>query len=323
MRSTRWMAGLAVGWVGCSFPTMDPAVEAEALELAANVDTERLMTTVRELVAAHETETPTSGYDGPYRNQAGLAYLEQAFIDLGYTPRHERDERGEITDNLVVELPGASDSLVLLTAHHDVWYTAADDNGTGLAALLEAARAFRGRTPAHTIRFISFDREEDTDLLGSRRYYQAHASDDVRLVVNLDAIGYADRTKGSQTAPPGLALPKVADFIAVMANGPAKTPIQWTTALASKVDPPVPIVGVQGIQGNQFTLLDDLHRSDHAAAWARGIPALFFSDTTNFRSPHYHQASDLPGTLDPVFFHSVVELVLATTWVHANTVDTP
>ena len=56
---------------------------------------------------------------------------------------------------------------------------------------------------------------------------------------------------------------------------------------------------------------DHFHRSDHAPFWKAGIPAIMWTDTSEFRNPHYHLASDTPNTLDNDFVAQVAKLGLA------------
>jgi hypothetical protein len=81
--------------------------------------------------------------------------------------------------NTVAELPGtaAADEVVIIGGHIDSWDlgTGATDNGTGIMAVLEAARALKavGAKPRRTIRFVFFSGEEQ-GLHGSRAYVKAH-----------------------------------------------------------------------------------------------------------------------------------------------------
>ncbi len=50
-------------------------------------------------------------------------------------------------------------------------------------------------------------------------------------------------------------------------------------------------------------------RSDHAPFWRAGIPAIMWTDTAEFRNPHYHRATDLPKTLDYEFLAAVTGLL--------------
>jgi hypothetical protein len=53
-----------------------------------------------------------------------------------------------------------------------------------------------------------------------------------------------------------------------------------------------------------------LLRSDHAPFWQKGIPALMWTDTAEFRNPHYHMATDTPETLDYEFLAGVTRLLV-------------
>ena len=59
------------------------------------------------------------------------------------------------------------------------------------------------------------------------------------------------------------------------------------------------------------TFLPVLKRSDHAPFWERHIPAVMWTDTAEFRNPHYHLVSDTPETLDYEFLGNVARLVAA------------
>ena len=59
-------------------------------------------------------------------------------------------------------------------------------------------------------------------------------------------------------------------------------------------------------------------RSDHAAFWDLGFPAMMITDTANFRNPHYHKSTDTPETLDLEFAREVVQAVLATVINQSN-----
>jgi carboxypeptidase Q len=101
---------------------------------------------------------------------------------------HPGEER-----NVVADLAGDDpNSLVLLTAHFDAWDPAqgANDNGCGVAAVLEAARILKSLNirPRHTIRFVLFSGEEQSDL-GSKAYVEQHKSelDHTWAVINTDS----------------------------------------------------------------------------------------------------------------------------------------
>lgn len=82
------------------------------------------------------------------------------------------------------------DEIYVIGAHYDsVGNPGADDNASGVAGVLEAARVLSQYSSAATIVFIAFDREED-GLWGSRAYAQGHAGDNIQGMISLDMIGY-------------------------------------------------------------------------------------------------------------------------------------
>lgn len=99
--------------------------------------------------------------------------------------------------NLIIDLPGASrpEEIVVLSAHldslsdrpqHDA--PGADDNGTGIATVLEAARIFSQYRFERTVRLILFTGEEQHEV-GSRAYLADHPPKGVVAVVNIDMVG--------------------------------------------------------------------------------------------------------------------------------------
>jgi carboxypeptidase Q len=101
---------------------------------------------------------------------------------------------GPVTErNVVADLPGSDPSeMVLICAHFDDWDPAqgANDNGAGVAEVLEGARIFKflGVRPKHTIRFVFFSGEEELSN-GSRAYVEQHKDEleKIRAVFNIDS----------------------------------------------------------------------------------------------------------------------------------------
>ena len=81
-------------------------------------------------------------------------------------------------------------------------------------------------------------------------------------------------------------------------------------AQASTYLPEFKVVGLEVALGAE-RLFPVLARSDHVPFWECGIPAVMWTDTSEFRNPHYHLASDTPDTLDYDFLAQVTKLALA------------
>ena len=126
-----------------------------------------------------------------------------------------------------------------------------------------------------------------------------------------DCIGYSSSEAGSQASLPGLPAPSQGDFIAVIANEPSRWRATETRLLNDQLEL-ARMIGIVAPSDGASPIAGNLMRSDHAPFWLTGREALFFTDTANFRNPHYHKESDLPETLDPAFLADATELALAT-----------
>jgi hypothetical protein len=97
------------------------------------------------------------------------------------------------SENLIGEIRGRRPELplILLGAHHDTQCnnTGADDNASGVVALLELAWLLVATRPLRTIRFVSFGAEEQLSV-GSAQYVLAHRKEmaAVGAVLNLDSV---------------------------------------------------------------------------------------------------------------------------------------
>jgi Zn-dependent M28 family amino/carboxypeptidase len=201
---------------------------------------------------------------------------------------------------------------LIIAAHYDTVQDTpgADDNASGLAAMLEAAG--RLHEASREIRFIATCLEEQ-DLLGSVAYAASlrEANEEILGAIVLECVGYTSEREGSQTAPPAMpiAIPRVGDFLGIVANT-ASTPLAKSFEQAAKREV-ADLKTVSLVVPGQGEQLPDSRRSDHAAFWQFGYPALMLTDTANFRNPHYHCSTDTLETLDLSFIRRVVQAVSA------------
>lgn len=226
--------------------------------------------------------------------------------------------------NIVATLPGRNPSTgtIILGAHYDTTKRSpgADDNGSAIATLLEAARIFSASTvenrPNRNLTLVFFDQEEhqlqdNTGLLGSLAFTkQADNLTNVKGAVILDMIGYACRTAGCQNYPARLPLtnvPDTGDFLAVLGRN---TDTDLLDAFMLSAQTNWPLVLTLPIPAPTLKFFPDLLRSDHAPFWNKDIPAVFVTDTANFRNPNYHTETDTPGTLDGSFFQGSAQHVV-------------
>jgi Zn-dependent M28 family amino/carboxypeptidase len=189
----------------------------------------------------------------------------------------------------------------------------ADDNASAVAVCLECARLIRKHS-TRLVMIVLFNREED-GLLGSSEFVAslAEQSDwDIQEAHIFEMVGYRDRSPGSQTMPPGLPIRTrdTGDFLALLANRTSNRIAEDLLTLAACYVPQSVVVALKIYLGIERAF-GHLNRSDHTPFWQAGIPSIMWTDTSEFRNPHYHLASDKPGTLDYEFMSEVAQLALA------------
>jgi Zn-dependent M28 family amino/carboxypeptidase len=211
----------------------------------------------------------------------------------------------------IVALPRTGGPITLVCAHYDsVPYTpGADDNASALAVMLGVARS---KPP--NIGFVAFNREED-GMLGSSDFVvwmQERRLDLVGVHV-LEMLGYTDPRPGSQRLPeflPNWLLPRdTGDFIAVVGLGAGHRLANQVRTVANNTLGVPPVVSLQA-PAALLGWAPDLGRSDHLPFVQGGLPAVMWTDTAEFRTPHYHQLTDTPDTLDYRFMAEVQTLLL-------------
>lgn len=309
---------------GCAERVFEVEPELPKLQaFADDVDGARLMSDVGGLLAAHRADTPLDcesvglGDDDRVCHHSRLgarAWLLERFAALGVPVEIEESGTGLFaTGNLVVELPGSTrpEEIVLVGAHYDSFYGGADDNSSGVAAVLELFRLFSARETERTVRFVFFDYEE-FGYLGTERYLQSRpVEEQIVAAMVFDCIAYSDPRPNTQKTLPGFPTPTTGDFIAIIGNEASRQLATETYALNAELGQ-MKAAAVVAPAEAAFPMTGQLLRSDHGAFWLSGRPAVFLTDTANLRNPNYHTPTDTPDTLDPEFFRNVVRLSAAT-----------
>ncbi len=172
--------------------------------------------------------------------------------------------------NVIAELPGkdASAGIVLVGAHLDSWQpgTGAQDNGTGVASVLEVARSIKALNllPRRTIRFVLFGGEEE-GLLGSAAYVRLHRPELDKIDVALVTDSGAEAAKGWM----------------VMGREDEKSAVEALKPLLSGL-------GADGISSDTKYVF----QSDHAPFEFLGVPALVLWTAMDKYYTLHHKASD-------------------------------
>lgn len=234
-------------------------------------------------------------------------------LDVPVTDDVSAGGTGNLTSsNIIAELKGTTkpDEVILVGAHFDAFWQGADDNSSGVAAMLEIARVLSRYKFDRTIRFVGFDLEE-YGIKGSHRYVEQGKSAQVVTALIFDCIGYYSDEEGSQQTLPGLPSPTRGDFLAVIANDESSQEAAEIYALndSLKLMNTVPLISAgHGMP----TVGEPLTRSDHVPFWYARQKAVFLTDTASFRNQHYHKETDTPDKLDPVRLGQAARVAAAT-----------
>lgn len=237
--------------------------------------------------------------------------------------------------NVVGTLKGTdrADELVLLGAHYDhlTGCLGADDNATGVAAVLEAARLFASKPWSRSLAIACWD-EEELGCVGSGAWAKRAASNGQKIsaVYNFDMIGYTDATAFSQVPPTELEplfpneyaeLEKnqfKGNFILLMHDGAATAP---ASAFEKYFEARGRIASRLPIPANYVKTLDEVRRSDHRSFWDADLPAIMITDTGDSRNPGYHCKKE-PDALDTLDYAFATDVVRAAVGSVAETLGT-
>lgn len=214
-----------------------------------------------------------------------MAGYEQTFDIKG---ENQPDVKGT---NLVSYVKGKTDDVIVISAHYDhigvvnkTIYPGADDNASGVAALLELAKYFKENQPHHTFIFALFDAEE-IGLLGAKAFVNAPPVpiENIKLNINMDMISRNDKSElyvaGTYKYP---------EFKKYLYSGNKEVKL------------------LTGHDNPHLGADDWTNQSDHAAFNTKKIPFLYFG-VENHKD--YHQPSDEFKNIDPYFFTNAVEVI--------------
>jgi peptidase M28-like protein len=232
-------------------------------------------------------------------------YIRTTLARTGYEVRqHTYEVAGQPCENIDVEVRGEKnpDEIVLIGAHYDSVQGSpgANDNATGVAAMLALAKALGKTLPSRTLRFVAFTNEEppffQSRHMGSRVYAQRshERGEKIVLMLSLETIGYYSDEPGSQGYPFPFSFfyPPTANFIAFVSN---MENASWVRQLltAFRRHAQFPSEG-----GALWEWIPGVAWSDHWSFWKEGYPAVMVTDTAPNRYPHYHRATDTPEKVD-------------------------
>ena len=236
---------------------------------------------------------------------AAADFVESSLTNAGLAVnRRGFDVEGKTCFNLEAEVPGRPrpGEIIVIGAHYDsvLGCPGANDNASGVAALLALARFFSKQPTALTLRFVAFVNEEppyfQTAKMGSRVYAKEcrERGDRVVAMLSLETIGYYTEEARSQNYPfpVGLFYPSRGNFIAFVGNTSSAELVRRCVSLFRR-NAAFPSEGAA-----LPSALPGIGWSDHWSFWQEGYSALMVTDTAPFRYPHYHTENDTPDKLD-------------------------
>lgn len=254
-------------------------------------------------------------------------YIRTSLSGSGYDVTGQSYEVGGFgCENVEVEVRGSvrPDDIIVIGAHYDSVQGSpgANDNASGVAAMLALARAFANTGPTRTLRFVAFTNEEpplfQTRYMGSRVYAKRSRArgESIRLMLSLETIGYYSDEPGSQHLlfPLNLLYPSTGNFIAFVSNV-KNGPLVRQLVGSFRQQAQFPSEG-----GALWGFVPGVGWSDHWAFWKEGFPAVMVTDTAPFRYPAYHSHSDRPAL---VHYARMARVVSGLQAVIAEMADAP
>jgi Zn-dependent M28 family amino/carboxypeptidase len=236
--------------------------------------------------------------------ESTVDYITDTWVGQGYhVNRQEFHEAEHTVCNLEIELEGnlQPEEIIVIGAHYDSvrGSPGANDNGSGVAAILELSRLFISHKPKKTVRFVAFVNEEPpfflTRKMGSRVYAARSRKKKEKIIAmfSLETIGYYSERPGSQDYPFPLNFfyPDTADFIGFVSNIRYRGLMKKSLATFRRHS----AFAAQGAAAPSW--LTGVGWSDHWSFWREGYPAIMVTDTAFFRYDPYHTVIDTPEKL--------------------------
>jgi Zn-dependent M28 family amino/carboxypeptidase len=254
-----------------------------------------------------------------YENlQLARHYVVQKFREYGANPVEETyDYNGKEFANIIVEIPGKArreqDEIIIVGAHYDTvsGSRGANDNASGISALVECYRILSRHRIKRTIRLVAFTLEEPPHFnsreMGSSIYacQCVKRKENISMMICLDMIGYAGLFVKQDYPVKEMKdrYPATGDFLAV-ASLPSYAQYAFmfkkifNGSAAGKIHDIIAPASVDGI-----------NLSDHMSFHKSGIPAILISDTGHFRNKNYHTENDTENTINYWFLaHNILHI---------------
>jgi len=282
------------------------------------VDKNQLHSSVEKLTSL----SPPRNYENIDSLNKAADFIKGEFLKYGYSPVEQKYSiKGIEYKNIIASYGPETAPRFIVGAHYDVAgeQPGADDNASGIAALLALSELFKKHSPKINFRidFVAYTLEEPpffrTKEMGSFIHAKSLHDSKVHVLgmLSLEMIGYYSDSPESQFYPlPFMKLfyPTKADYIGVVGNFSSsalnrhfKNSMKLTALDVESLKAPACLIGVDF--------------SDHMNYWKFGYPAIMLTDTAFYRNLNYHSVSDTIYTLN---FDRMKEVVKGVYWALIN-----
>lgn len=254
-----------------------------------------------EILASDKYEGRKTGTSG---NHAAAEYIIARYKKIGLSSINEnykhdfsfKNRKSEQLNgtNLIGFIKGKSDNIIVVSAHYDhvginnsKIFNGADDNASGVSALLHIAEYYKNKKPLNTILFIAFDAEE-MGLQGAYAYLRDPKTNknSIKLNINMDMVSHNDKSE-------------------LYAVGTYQTPVLKEIIKDADKNTGIKILfghDVPGTGKDDWTM-----QSDQGPFAKEKIPFIYFGVEDH---KDYHQSTDKFENINPDFFYSATNAIL-------------
>lgn len=287
-----WLLGLSF-----CFTLFANAQHALVQQVAGNVSLDSMVTTVKKLTGLLPIEGQTvlnSRYQGTVGNTLSSNFIQRKLTEYGVA--FDTVNFGQTGTNIIAKIPGRrTDKILVIGAHYDAvggnnlqfFYPGADDNASGTAAVLEAARVCANTQFPVTLHFAFWD-EEEQGLYGSKASVNDYLQG-TKLVgyINLDMIAWSMNN----------------DSVVEIHTRPAGNSIE----LANRV---VEIISKYQLPLNPVLMNPGDPNTDHGTFWTNNLTAVGINEIYNGAkmNPNWHKLTDSLSTFNLPYFHQMAKL---------------
>ena len=278
---------LMISFVAVNSQSFEPSYQT----IVANCSQQNILTNLQQYEALGVK------FRGTAALQNTLVWLKNKYLSYGYTESQIQEDpfsySGSTCKNLIVTKIGTlyPDIFVIVDGHYDsVNGTGTNDNGSGVATILEMARLLQNVPTEYSIKFINFSGEEE-GLHGSSHYVNniVNATSpkmNIRVLLNIDQVGgIAGQINNTITCERDQSTPTVNNL--------------QSNSFASQMR------NYYGLYSPLQTVSGPVYSSDYVPFQRNGEVVVGIFETNE--TPYGHSADDLLVNMDPVYVYNVTK----------------